>query len=63
MIQGFIGTHNPNKPDRLAVLKAIGGVLSPDGGFIFLPGEELPKCLQHLADEWQPVPQVPEWAK
>jgi len=63
MTQGFIGINNSNKPDRLAVLQALGGVLSPDGGFIFLPGAELPQCLQHLADEWQPVKRLPEWVK
>ena len=62
-MKGFIGTHNPNKPDRLSVLQAIGGVLSPDEGFIFLPGAELPQCLQHLSHEWRPVKRLPEWAK
>ena len=60
---GYIAIHNPNKADRLAVLQALGGVLSPDEGFIFLPGAELPQCLQHLAHEWQPVKRLPEWAK
>ncbi len=59
---GYIGINNSNKPDRTSFLQALGGVLSPNGDFIYIPGE-LPQCLQHLSHEWQPVKRLPEWAK
>ncbi len=62
-MKGFISINNPNKPGRTSFLQALGGVLSPDEGFIFLPGAELPECLQHLSHEWQPLHWLPEWAK
>ena len=61
-MSGYIGINNTNKPDRLSFLKTLGGKLSPNGDFIFLPGE-LPDCLQHLSHEWQSVKQAPDWAE
>jgi hypothetical protein len=61
-MKGFISINNPNKHDRTSFLQALGGILSPNGDLIYIPGE-LPQCIQHLSHEWQPVAQVPDWAK
>lgn len=63
MIVGFIGTHSPDRLERLAVLQALGGVLSPEGEFIFLPGADLPSILRRVRNEWQPVNCRPSWVK
>jgi len=61
MIVGYIGRNTPSKPDRTSVLMALGGQVSPGGDFIYLPGDQLPAMLAHLAHEWNPVTREPEW--
>jgi hypothetical protein len=65
-IAGYIGDYETGLPsciNREMLLKMLGGTISPDKELVFIPGADLPDRLYLLQHKWQPVAQVPDWAK